>query len=86
MKSTALVLTIASLMASTSAFADEASAQRESNLQVTNFQVAAAPSAPKREANTSTIASDTAKRGETSNPQPDPAFMPYVNGGYYDSK
>lgn len=86
MKTLAISLTLVSLFASASALAYEANEQRESSLQAQKFHVAAAPSTPDHDANKSNLAPDTAKHGETSNTQPDPEFMPYVNGGHYDSK
>lgn len=80
MKKTALTLTIASLIASTSVFSYEAAEQRESSLQAQALHIAAAPSTPDRDADKSNLAPDTANSGEASNTQPDPAFMPYVNG------
>ncbi len=86
MKTLAISITLASLFASASAIAYEANDQRESSLQAQKFHVAAAPSTPDRDTKKTVLAIDTAKRGETSNTQPDPEFMPYVNGGHYDSK
>ena len=86
MKTSTLTLALASLVVSASAFAHEINAPRESSLQTQKFHVAGAPSTPNRDAKKAPLALDAAKRGKTSTAQPDPDFMPYVNGGHYDSK
>ena len=86
MKTSTLTLALASLFASASTLAYEANDQRESSLQTQKFHVAGAPSTPNRDAKKAPLALDAAKRGKTSTAQPDPDFMPYVNGGHYDSK
>ena len=86
MKTFTISITLATLFTSASVFAYEANEQRDSRLQAQKIHIAAAPNVSDRGANKSKLAPDTAKRGEASNTQPDPAFMPYLNGGYYDTK
>ena len=86
MKTLTISITLATLFTSASVFAYEANEQRESRLQAQNFHIAASPSISDRGTNKGKLAPDTAKRGELSTTQPDPAFMPYLNGGYYDTK
>lgn len=86
MKTLTISITLAALFTSASAFAYEANQQRETSLKAQNRHIATAPSESDRGTNKSKLAPDTAKRGEASNTQPDPAFMPYLNGGYYDTK
>ena len=86
MKTLAISLTLASLFASAPTLAYEANDQRESSLQTQKFHVAGVPSTPNHDAKKAPLALDTAKRGAASDTQSNSAFMPYVNGGHYDSK
>ena len=88
MKTSAITLTLAGLIVSASAFSHEANTSRESNVRAQFFHVAAAPRTPERDIQKKDLAQkeNTAKRNETSHTQPDPALIPYVNGGHYDSK
>ena len=88
MKTSTLALALASFAISASAFAHEVNEPRESNVQAQFFTVAAAPRTPERhiQKNDTAKKENKAKANETSNTQPDPALLPYVNGGHYGSK
>ena len=88
MKVSAVTLALASLIVSASAFSHDANTSRESNVQAQFFNVAVATRALDRDTKQENLAQkeNWAKRNETGNTQPDAALVPYVNGGYYDSK
>lgn len=86
MKSAVIVFGIASLMASTTLLASSESAQFESSKPTQNISVAAASAKPDRDARYSKPAPDRNQAREANNTLPDPALMPYLNGGYYDAK
>lgn len=88
MKKTAITFTIACLLSSNAVFAYQAAEQRESSGEAQRYHVAVTTSAPKRDSgkDSPTINEGATKGDASSNVQPDPALMPYVNGGYYDSK
>ena len=88
MKASAITLALASFAISASPSAHEVNEARESNVQAQFFTVAAAPRTPERDIQKKDTAQkeNKAKANETSNTQPDPALLPYVNGGHYASK
>ena len=88
MKASAITLALASFSISASAFAHEVIEPRESNVQAQFFTVAAAPRTPEPDLQKKGLAQkeNKAKANETTNTQPDPALLPYVNGGHYGSK
>ena len=81
MKTITFTLAITGLVISASGFAHEVSEPRKSNVQAQFFTVAAAPHTPEPDTQKKNVTQkeNKAKGSETSNTQPDPAYMPYVN-------
>ena len=88
MKKLAPTIAIVCLLSSNAVFAYQAAEQRESSRETQRLHVVATAHTPERNKSkdSSAVNKEAAKNEASSNTQPDPALMPYVNGGYYDSK
>ena len=88
MKNSVLIFTTISLLTSGGVFAQASSAQRGTNTegksQRTVVTVRTTARSPSQDS--APTQSDSTKDESGNNTQPDPAIMPYMNGGYYDAK